>query len=108
MEKFEPNSPEVRGLGDQKLPEVFGRLRNIAEILREMGLKVIDQAIAFNRLRDPVAEMGFPIVRDGVYGIRASYSKREGLQIWFTNGFGDPENPKRREIEKRLKEAGLI
>ena len=108
MEEFETKSTEDWGLEGQKLQDDFGRLRNIAEILKGMGLQVIDQSITLDKFRDPAAEMGFPIVRNGANGIRASYSKREGLKIWFTNGFEDPENPKRKEIEERLKEEGLI
>ena len=60
------------------------------------------------RLKDPTAEMGFPVVRDGVDGIRVSYSKRRGLIVWFTNGFEDPEDPKRKEVTEKLKKAGLF
>ncbi len=73
-----------------------------------MGLQVIDNSITVDRLQNPTSEMGFPIAKDGFYGIRASYLKREGLKIWFTNGFEDLKYPKRQEVEKRLKDAGLI
>ena len=85
--------------------EALDKLQRAANILREMGLEVIDRFITEDRL---VSGLPFPIVRDGVDGIRAEYSKRRGLKIWFTNGFEDPNNPKRREIEKRLNEAGSI
>ena len=85
--------------------KAFNQLQRAADIMREMGLKVIDRFITKDRL---VNDMPFPIVRDGANGIRATYSKQIGLKIWFTNGFENPNDPKRYEIEKRLKEAGLM
>lgn len=93
---------------EQKLLEAFDRLQQIADILGEMGFHVVNSMITLGRLKDPTSEMGFPIVRDGIDGIRASYTKRQGLVIWFTNGFGDPNNQKRQEVEQRLKKEGLI
>ena len=107
METFESKSQSGQE-SEQKFLEEFDRLKNIAEVLGEMGLRVIDSNVTIDRLKDPTSEMGFPIVRDGADGIRASYTKRGGLQIWFTNGFADPANPRRQEIENRLKEAGLM
>lgn len=91
-----------------RLEEDFQRLKSIAEILKEIGLRVVDDLITVDMLQGPGSEVGFPIVRDGLDGIRASYSQRGGLRIWFTNGFENPGDPKRREVEKRLSEAGLI
>lgn len=91
-----------------KIQEDFVRLQNIVEILREMGFRVVNELINIDTLQSPSSEMGFPIVRDGLDGIRVSYSKRRGLRVWFTNGFENPENPRRQEVEKRLREAGLI
>ncbi len=93
---------------EQNLGAEFGRLQNIAAALREIGFRVIDRFISPDMFADPSSEMGFPIVRDGGDGIRASYSKRDGLRIWFTNGFEDPDNPRRKEAEDRLKELGLM
>ena len=93
---------------EQKILEAFNRLQKIAHILGEMGFQVLNSMITLDRLKDPTSEMGFPMVRDGVDGIRASYTKRQGLVIWFTNGFQDPDNPKRQEVEQRLKKEGLI
>ncbi len=108
MKNFEPKAENIPKTDGQKLQEDFNRLQNIAEVLRGMGLRVIDRFITINSLQDPSSEMGFPIVRDRADGIRASYTKREGLIIWFTNGFEDLKDPKRQEVERRLKEAGLI
>lgn len=87
------------------ISEALDQLKRAVDILREMGMEVIDRFVTEERLR---SEMPFPIVRDGLDGIRAVYSRRRGLKIWFTNGFENPNDPKRQEIEQRLKEAGLI
>lgn len=101
-------SESVKGKeSDQKLLEAFDRLQQVVGILKEMGFEVVNRAIALDRLKNPTSEFGFPIVRDGRDGIRASYTNRRGLVIWFTNGFEDPANQKRQEVEQRLKKEGL-
>ena len=107
METFELK-PQNSREAEQGLREDFARLQDIAEVLREMGLRVIDSNVTIDRLKNPTSEMGFPIVRDGADGIRASYSKREGLKIWFTNGFENPANPRRQEAEAKLRKMGLV
>ena len=101
MEKFESQN---RTPEQFPISEALDQLRYAADILREIGLEVIDRFITEDNL---ASEMSFPIVRDGLDGIRAKYSKRRGLKFWFTNGFEDPDDPKRQEIERRLEEAGL-
>lgn len=100
MEKFEQqsNKPEKFSIF-----EALDQLQRTADILHELGLEVIDRFIEEKFAK----ETAFPIVKDGLNGIRASYSKLKGLKIWFTNGFEDQNNPKRQEITRRLKEAGL-
>lgn len=98
MERFKPK-PEV------PVSEALNQLRQAVNILREMGLEVIDRFITEDRL---ASEIPFPVVMDGLNGIRAEYSKRRGLEIWFTNGFEDPNDPRRLEIEKRFRENGLL
>lgn len=107
MERSEQNFQNEYG-ADQKVREELHRLQDVADILSVAGLQVIDRFITSDKLYDSTAEMGFPIVMDGAQGIRASYSKRDGLKIWFTNGFEDPNNPKRQEVERKLKEAKLL
>ena len=97
--------PTIEPAEQFSVSEALDQLRRASDILREIGLNVLDRFITEDSL---TSKMPFPIVRDGVDGIRAEYSKREGLKIWFTNGIEDPNNPKRREIEKRLNEAGLM
>lgn len=106
MEKSELESVKSNE-SEQKLLDAFDRLQKVAHILREMGFKVIDDLITLDTLKDPTSMAGFPIVRDGVDGIRASYTNRRGLIIWFTNGFEDPDDPKRQEVTQRLKKEGL-
>lgn len=88
----------------EKIYADFEKLRIIANLLREMGLEVIDRFVTLESLKDPMSEYGFPIVRNGIDGIRVSYFKNEGLKVWFTNGFEDPNNNLRKEIESKLKE----
>ncbi len=99
MERFEKEK-------NQTYEEAFERLKAIAEFLREKGFDVTDRLITLTNLQRPMAELGFPIVSDGADGIRASYSKNRGLIIWFTNGFEDPENTQRKEVEEFLKNNG--
>lgn len=54
------------------------QLQHAANILREMSFNVIDRSITESYLID---EAPFPIVRDRIDGIRATYSKRRGLKI---------------------------
>ena len=108
METFEPqpyNNNETEG---QKLQQEFDRLQKIVELLKKMELQIIERSITIDRFQNPTSEAGFPIIRDGLDGIRASYSKKSGLKILFTNGFEDHDNPKRKEIERRLRESGLM
>ena len=107
MEDLKQESAKNQESNQKFLSEAFDQLQKIASVLREMGFDVADGLITLNRLKDPTSEMGFPIVRDGVDGIRASYTNRRGLVIWFTNGFEDPNNPKRQEVMQRLKKEGL-
>lgn len=85
--------------------EALDRLQKAADIFRDMGLEVIDRNITEDNL---ATGLPIPIVKDGLDGVRATYSKRTGLEIFFTNGFEDSNNPKRLEIEKRLKEIELL
>jgi glutathionylspermidine synthase len=96
--------PKIEQSETISVSEALDKLRRATDILREMGLEVIDRFITDDKI---ASEMPFPIVRDRVDGIRATFSKRRGLKIWFTNGFEDPNDPERQKIEKRLKEAGL-
>jgi hypothetical protein len=90
---------------EEKIQIEFERLQKIVEVLRGMGFKVTDRLIRLDILRD--GEAGFPIVSDGLDGIRASYTNN-GLEIWFTNGFEHADNPRRQEVESKLREFGLV
>jgi hypothetical protein len=57
-----------------RLQESFGKLQRICEVLAELGMKVRNDLVTVDQLKRPTATMGFPIVSDGLDGIRASYS----------------------------------
>lgn len=105
MESGSGVNPETE---DQKVEEEFGQLQKIMSLLKDMGFQTTDYAISVETLRDPISASEFSLVMDEDNGIRASYTKRRGLRIWYTNGFEDPKNPKRQEVERRLHESGLI
>ncbi|MEK7135991.1 MAG: hypothetical protein AAB821_00145 [Patescibacteria group bacterium] len=80
-------------------------LPKVLAYLESLGLKsaVMDIADA-QRYLERVGH-SLPLVRDGGDGIRADYDKRTGqLKVWFTNGFEEPDNPQRQEIEVWLKD----
>jgi len=81
----------------------FEQLLQIAEILRSMGLDVIDRLIK----KEYMHHAGTPLVSDGLDGIRFSYNRVNGLRIWFTNGFENWDDSKRVEVVKKISEAGL-
>jgi len=91
------NSGEIQEkpkLGLSKLPEV---LLFLESQVMKIAIEDIEGA------RKYLIDIGhsLPLVRDGFDGIRADYQKRnDNLQIWFTNGFQDPNNEKRKLIEK--------
>jgi len=93
---------------DQELEEVYGRLKDIIEALREMNFRTLDNETLLEMLQDETAGMSFPIVREGANGIRASYSKSKGLKIFFVNKYENPENPERQTVEAVLTEKGLL
>ncbi len=93
---------------EQLLYEALEKLQRTAEILRDLGFDVIDRFINIDTLSRPTAEAGFPVVNDGAQGIRVSYSQRRGFRIWFTNGFENPDSPRRQEVEERLRAEGLL
>ncbi len=96
--------------------EAFVSLQAVAQILRDMGFKVIDDFITLERLNDPVTREGgaFPIVRDGADGIRVvfgrDYVKGKGyvMNIVFTNGFEEPDNPQRMAVVEKIKDLPLV
>lgn len=101
----------MKGIESQnKTPEPFSiseaeiRLQKIFDILTEMGLTIIER----NKEKIFEGKFEYPIIEEGFNAIRASYSKREGLKISFTNLFEDRNKSPRKEIEQRLKELGLL
>ncbi|BFT94770.1 MAG: hypothetical protein MNSN_07100 [Minisyncoccus archaeiphilus] len=93
---------------NQEMNESMEKLRDILAVLRELNFRVLNEDMLLESLKEETAKAGFPIVRDGVDGIRVSYSEGNGLRIYFTNGFMDDNHPRRLEVEAKLKEEGLI
>lgn len=80
------------------------QLENVLSYLKSLNLNVAveDLKEAKEYLNDICSDL--ILVRDGMDGIRADYDKDEDkLVIWFTNGFQNPTNEKRVEIEKWIK-----
>ena len=101
------NSEHFDQKSQERVAADFERLQRIVEVLREMGLHPTDHLISEDILRNPTSEAGFPLVSDGLNGIRASYKKDQGLVIWFTNSFENPDDLRRQEVVKRLQQEGL-
>lgn len=94
---------------NEKFDAAFEKLLRIHSILKEMGFRIWDYAASVDNFRKQwEAETAFPLVLDGGNGIRVSSNKRTGIMaVWFTNSFEEPDNPRRMEVEKRLKAEGL-
>lgn len=91
---FESKKPK---LGLDKLEEIISYLKSL-----EMRVAIRDLEDAKSYLN--TVGFSLPLVRDGADGIRADYDKkRDQLKIWFTNGFEDPSNEKRVEIQEWIK-----
>ena len=92
----------------EKFNKDFEKLKKISLILKEMGFEIREYALSpeeFKRNRDNGIE--FPVVEDGAQGIRIASSKIGEIAVSFTNGFEDPGNHRRIEVEKKLKNEGL-
>jgi len=88
--------PEESGFLVEKLNNnLTGKdLPKIQEFLKSLGLELFPY-----NLNDPTSEIGNPLVRDGMCGIRASY-KHGKLNVWFTNLYSDPNHPIRKKVEE--------
>lgn len=89
-------------LGLEQLPKVL-------DFLRSLGMKIAINDI--ERANQYLLDVGesLPLVRDGLDGIRASYYKRKNiLSVWFTNGFEDPNDEKRKIIEKWISDNFIV
>lgn len=101
-EKFPENQPEM----SEKYIKDYQQLQEIWSILQEAKLTPTNYP---PEIVQSQWDMGadFPIVNEGAQGIRITHSHKSGLKIWFTNGFGDPKNPKRVEVTEKLREKGF-
>ena len=98
--------------------QAFQKLKEIVEVLKNLGLRVPEHVLDENLIRETWEEKSyhlFPIASNGSDGIRARRLKRRdltefkgtGFMIAFTNGFEDPKNPMRVEVTKKLREKGF-
>ncbi|MFA6382271.1 MAG: hypothetical protein WCX08_03350 [Candidatus Buchananbacteria bacterium] len=87
----------------------FHQLQEIATILAETGLNVRTYVSDPDMIKTEwMRNTAFPIVSDGLDGIRVSRNRENsGFIVWFTNGFEKPDNPQRQEITAKLKAAGF-
>ena len=106
MHENDPHNPGMTP--ETQVQKDFEGLKKMIKVIGEMGFQVIERPTTPDILEDPTSEAGFPLVHDGVDGIRASYTKDRGLVIWFTNTFEDPQNSQRQEVVQRLREEGLM
>jgi len=101
-ENFLEKKETKENLGLEQLPKVLDFLRS-----QDMEIAVND----IERAKQYLLDMGnsLPLVRDGLDGIRAGYNKRKDiLSIWFTNGFQNPNNEKRKIIEKWISDNFIV
>lgn len=103
-QKFDPKAGEEKSSFEQ----AFRQLREILDILEENGFTVPEYCYSPKKIKQNWQEKNpFPIARDGLDGIRAKLMPNGKFRVFFTNGFEDPEDPKRVEITKILKEKGF-
>jgi hypothetical protein len=90
----------------QKFESEFRQLGVIKEVLSTCGLDVCkypDKIIQ----RQFEERNTFPIANDGAQGIRVTRNREGVLTVFFTNGFEDPRNEKRKEVTNILHERGI-
>ncbi|NQV00117.1 MAG: hypothetical protein HQ538_05215 [Parcubacteria group bacterium] len=91
--------------------EAFQELQNIIAILKEEGFEIpeyLDSEQSEQFVENQWNErLTFPIVRDGTDGMRAGCQRNGRFRVSFTNVFEEPDNPKRIEITKKLREKGF-
>src|SRR3990167_3971957 len=99
--------PEKRD-PEQEFKQAFGQLQEIITVLSEMGMRIPEYCHSEKFVKKQWdAKLDFPIARDGSDGIRISRSKTGGFKVWFTNGFENADNEKRKEITEKLREKGF-
>ena len=94
---------------DPEFEKGFDDLQKVLKILSELGLNPPEYCFDKSIIKKQWDERYvFPIAREGADGIRANYrSRNKKIMISFTNGFEDPQDPKRLEVTAKLREAGF-
>lgn len=101
-ENFLEKKETKENLGLEQLPKVL-------DFLRSLGMEIAVRDI--ERAKEYLLDIGesLPLVRDGLDGIRAGYNKRKDiLKIWFTNSFQNPDNEKRKIVEKWISDNFIV
>ncbi|TAK04720.1 hypothetical protein EPO33_01860 [Patescibacteria group bacterium] len=108
MSERSGQNPEAIDAREQKQRADFDRLVAIVEFLRQEGFRVCDDLVTYEMMTSEIAQRhATPMVWDGSQGIRYKYDPYRGLIISFTNGFEEPDDPRRVRIVKWAKEKGF-
>lgn len=92
----------------EKYRKDYQQLQKIIAVLEGMGLSIPPLCKSEKNIQEQWdLQLVFPIANEGAQGIRITRDRREGLTIFFTNGFEDRKNQRRIEITSRLKEEGF-
>jgi len=102
-EKF---STEIQPGMAEKYVKNYKQLQEILIILKELGLTPIDYQSEVIQSQWDIGNT-FPIANEGAQGIRINRSRKGELTVSFTNGFENPNDPKRVEIAGKLREKGF-
>lgn len=106
MEEILPPNPEINE-NETKFQEAYQELQQIISILKENDFTIPEYCFSEDTIREYWdKKFPFPIVREGVDGIRVSPRREGGFNIWFTNGFENPDNSERIKITKIFREQG--
>lgn len=103
---------ETRGRGPEQktrsFEEGYKQLQIALDIIQTLNLTVPNYCHQPETIqKNWKAHTPFPIAREGVDGIRATFKRDGSLRIFFTNGFDNPEDPKRKTLAEKLRSEGF-
>lgn len=101
IDHTDPPINKEKGIND-----ALKKLHEVLDCLKRMDFEICDYPDSVYE-KSMEKNVVFPIVEDGLNGIRASYHDGRGLVISFTNGFEHPDDPRRREVVENLKIDGV-
>jgi hypothetical protein len=86
----------------------YAIFQKIIDILKGLGFEANDRVFGREMVRKNWEKgLPFPLTNEGLDGIRISLLKDGKMKVWFTNGFEDPQNPRRQEVVSAMVEAGM-